>query len=73
MFETVETLNRKLPRPKLTGEPVHDQQVRDLYIDHAKIMRSEAFACMARSIVKALRNGWYQLTMPIFPSRSHHA
>ncbi len=73
MFEPVETLNRKLPRPKLTGEPEHDRQVRDLYIDHARVMRSEAFACMARSVVKAVRNGWHNLTMPILPSRSHQA
>jgi hypothetical protein len=62
MFETVEDLNRKLRRPAMTGEPAKDALARKVYIDNAHAMRSEAFACVARSMVKGLKKTWRQLT-----------
>ncbi|MGH1477854.1 MAG: hypothetical protein ACRBM6_03860 [Geminicoccales bacterium] len=73
MFETLEELNRRLTRPKLTGDGEHDLMVRQYYIANAKTMRSEAFACLGRSMVKSLKKAWFRLTHPGFPVQSRHA
>ena len=58
MFETVEQLNRNLPRPAVTGDPIQDRQAQERYISNAKALQSEAFACLARSVFSSLRNLW---------------
>ncbi len=62
MFETLEDLNRTLPRPQVNGNHDHDLLIQERYISNAKALRSEAFACIARSLIKAVRHPWRQLT-----------
>lgn len=62
MFETLEDLNKTLPRPQMDGNPQHDLLVQERYISNAKTLRSEAFACIGRSLVKAVKHSWRQLT-----------
>lgn len=73
MFETVEQLNRRLPRPQMTGDARHDQDVRNHYIAQAKILQSEAFASMVRSVAKALGSMWNALSQAGYRRHSHHA
>ena len=73
MFETLEDLNKTLPRPKMTGDPERDLLIRERYIRNGKILRSEAFACMGRALIKTLKHVWQQLPAPGYLPRSHQA
>lgn len=71
MFESLEDLSKRLPRPQLTGDWWHDQQVHEQYIANAKQMRSEAMACIGRALVQVLISGWRRLSAPVVNSHSH--
>lgn len=73
MFETIQDLNKTLPRPKMTGDPERDLLIREQYINNGKIMRSEAFACMGRSLAKMLKKIWHRLPVPGHVPHSHRA
>jgi len=63
MFEAVNELAKKLPRPPVTGNAVVDDQAREIYIGNARRMRSEAFACLGRAFVGLFVQGWRGLTV----------
>ena len=73
MFENVDELSKTLPRPALTGDPIHDAEVQRRYIANAGIMRSAAFACIFRSMGKALGNAWRPLAAIGHMHHSRHA
>ncbi|MGI9437729.1 MAG: hypothetical protein ACR2Q4_23355 [Geminicoccaceae bacterium] len=54
MFETLETLSKRLPRPEMTGDPEHDRAAHQQYMANAGKLRGEAFACVGRSLFKLL-------------------
>lgn len=71
MFETLDQLNRTLPKPEMTGNVRDDIWARERYISNAKALRSEAFACLARSMASTVRRAWSQVTTPHMLQRSH--
>lgn len=73
MFESVNELNRRLPRPAMTGDPHYDRHVQDLYVSNGRLLRSEAFACLGRSFVKSLRGLWPRLPAPSHAPHAHRA
>ncbi|MEZ5933414.1 MAG: hypothetical protein R3F54_15970 [Alphaproteobacteria bacterium] len=50
MFEPVNDLARRLPHPRLTGDPLEDWHVIEQHVANGRRLRSEAFACMLRSV-----------------------
>lgn len=73
MFESVNALSRRLPRSELTNDPRNDFRAREQYISNGRLLKSEAFACMVRALMAALRSGWHQVTRPALSSPSHQA
>ena len=65
MFESVNALSRRLPRPALTGDPRQDRQAREDIIARARLLQSEAVACIARAMLAWLGQGWHKLTRPL--------
>lgn len=73
MFETVDDLNRRLPKPRIAGDQKYDLLVIEQHISNAKALRSEAFACMIRAAARRLRKTWRQVSVSHMPERSHQA
>ena len=73
MFETVNALSKRLPRPVLTGDPRKDHRLREQIMVNAKLLRSEAMACIGRAMLASLHQGWRWLTRPAAAPVSHRA
>ena len=58
MFEPVNDLAKRLPRPAMTGDAIKDGQITDVYLANARRMRSEAFACIGKALVRMVTQGW---------------
>lgn len=71
MFDTVNELSRRLPRPVLTDDPASVAKARERYLANASLMRSEAVACLGRALWSSLRLGWHQITQPLTPPSRH--
>ena len=73
MFETLDDLNEKLPRPTSSMQEVYDSRVIERYVSNAKTLRSEAFGCLMREGAKSLGQAWRRVTNRHLPGRSHPA
>jgi hypothetical protein len=62
MFDPVNDLAKRLPRPAMTGDAIKDGQIVDVYVANARRMRSEAFACMGKALVRVVTQGWRRTT-----------
>lgn len=73
MFDTVNELSRRLPRPVLTDDPASVAKARERYLANANLMRSEAIACLARAFWSSLRRGWHWSVEPATTPPSRYA
>lgn len=73
MFDTVNALARKLPRPAMTGDPQKDRLVRGQLMANARLMQSEAVSCIGRALLASLRQGWSRMIRSITVRASHQA
>ncbi len=73
MFETLDKLNDRLPRPALSNDAIPDPQMIEQYVSNGRALRSEAILCLLRQAGKGLRQAWRQVTSLHLPRRSHPA
>ncbi len=73
MFDSVNALARRLPHPVMTGDPRKDRQLRGQIMTNARLMQSEAVACVGRAVIASLRSAWHGMTRAILTPPSHQA
>lgn len=71
MFESVNTLAKRMPAPVWTGDVVKDSLVIDQHIANSRRLRSEAFLCLGRGVVAWFRNGTRRAASLIAASPAH--
>jgi len=57
MFEPVNDLAARLPRPTWTGDPVNDRRAAEQHIANGRRLRNEAFRCMVHAVI-----AWFRVT-----------
>ena len=71
MFESVNDLAKRLPKPKWTGDPINDRQATEQHIANGKRLRNEAFRCLGRALMASIRSAMRQGSTPISGTPSH--
>ena len=51
MFEPVNDLAARLPRPTWTGDPVNDRLTAEQHLANGRRLRNEAFRCMVHAVI----------------------
>ena len=65
MFESVNDLANRLPKPKWTGDPINDRRATEQHAANGKRLRSEAFRCLGRALMASIRGAIRQGSAPV--------
>ena len=71
MFETVNHLATRLPKPVWTGDPMNDREAMEQHIANGKRLRSEAFRCLGRALIASIRSAMSHGSASVGGTPSH--
>lgn len=71
MFEPVNDLAERLPRPTWTGDPVNDRLAAEQHLANGRRLRNEAFRCMVHTVIAWFRGVAHRAAGSLAGTPSH--
>lgn len=71
MFDAVDDLAKRLPRPDWTGDPINDRRAVAQYIANGRRLRSEALLGIGRAMIAFARGSLHRVAGSFSGAPSH--